>query len=85
MKLFFLFDAAASSYEIKSQLSQVGTWPGVSAMDLLERVSGEAPRYCAEVVVADDQAQTLRDRVHGMQMEYAGYVSNLREVSYRTV
>ncbi len=85
MKLFFLFDAAASSYEIKSQLASVTTWPGVRALHLLEKVSGDAPRYCAEVEVAEDQAQGLRDRVRGLQTQYAGYVSNLRELSYRSI
>ena len=83
MKLLFYFDASASSYEIKGELSMVSSWPGIKGVQLLEKVSGDAPRFCAEVDVSDDQLQPLRDRVRGLQAQYAGFVFNMKEVAYR--
>lgn len=84
MKLFVQFDASVSSYEIKNELSMVSSWAGIKSVQLLEKVSGEAPRYCAEVDVADDQVQALRDRLRGLESQYSGYVFNMKEIAYRT-
>ena len=84
MKLLFQFDASASSYEIKSALSMMSSWTGVRSVQLLEKVSGDAPRYCVEVEVADDQVQGVRDRARGLQAQYSGNVYNAKELAYRT-
>lgn len=83
MKVFVQFDASASSYEIRNELSMVSSWGGIKDLKLLERVSGEAPRYCVEVEVADDQVQGFRDRLAGLTSQYAGYVYNVKEFAYR--
>jgi len=85
MKLFFMFDSSASSYEIKNELSMVSSWPGIRSVQLLEKVSGEASRYCAEIDVADDQAELVRDRARGIEAQYAGYVYGFKELAYRSV
>jgi hypothetical protein len=85
MKVLFQFDASASSYEIRGELAAVSSWSGVKKVELLEKVSGDVPRYCVEVEVADDQAQALRDRTHGMQSQYSGYVYSMKEIAYRSV
>jgi hypothetical protein len=84
MRLLFQFDASASSYEIRGELAAVSSWSGVKKVELLEKVSGDAPRYCVEVEVADDQAQAVRDRARGIQGQNSGYVYNMKEISYRS-
>lgn len=83
MKVFVQFDASVSSYEIRNELSMVSSWSGIRNVKLLEKVSGDAPRYCVEVEVADDQAQGFRDRLSGLKAQYSGYVYNVKELSYR--
>jgi hypothetical protein len=83
MKVFVQFDASVSSYEIKNELSMASSWSGVKSLQLLEKVSGEAPRYCVEVDVADDQLQAFRDRIGGLKSQYSGYVYNMKELAFR--
>ncbi len=83
MKVLFQFDASASGYEVRQQLSMVSSWTGVAAAELLEKVSGDAPQFCLEVDVADQHAEGFRERAKALQSQFSGYVYNLREVAYR--
>ena len=85
MKLFFMFDASVSGYEIKNEISFASGWPGMRSVQLLEKVSGDGSHFCAEIDVADDKAEEVRNRVRGLQSQYAGYVYGLKEISYRTI
>jgi len=83
MKVLFQFDASASGYEVRQQLSMISSWTGVAAAVLLERVSGDAPQFCLEVDVADQHAGDFQEKAKALQSQFSGYVYNLREVSYR--
>ncbi len=85
MKTMLMFDASASSYEIKSELYVLKNIEGVQSVEVLERIGGEAPRYCVEVVADDDKAELLAQRSQSLRAQYAGYISNAREISYKTV
>jgi hypothetical protein len=83
MKVLVQFDASVSSYEIRNELSSVSSWSGIGNVKLLERISGEVPRYCVEAEVADDQAQGFHDRLGALTSRYSGYVYNVKELAYR--
>lgn len=83
MKLLVQFDASASSYEIRTELSVATSWTGVASVELLEKVAGDIPRYCAVLDVADDRLEDIRSRVRGLASQYAGYAYNVKELAYR--
>jgi len=85
MKLFVQFDASASSYDIRNELSAAASWPGVAAIELLEKAAGDVPRWCAALEVADDRLDEVRSRARGLASQYAGYAFNVKELAYRRV
>ncbi len=84
MKVLVQFDASVSTYDIKQELTMFSSWPGVKSAALLEKVSGEAPRFCLEFEVADEQAEGFTQRSGALRSQYSAYVYNMREVAYRT-
>ena len=85
MKMYITFDAVIDSYEIKSNLYMVSGIEGVSSTQLYEKVSGDAPRYCIELDVADDQAASVGEKLSSVQAQYSGYISNTHRVAYKAV
>lgn len=83
MKLLVQFDASASSYDIRNELSAATSWPGVASIELLEKVAGDVPRWCAALEVADDRLEDVRSRVRSLASQYAGYAYNVKELAYR--
>jgi hypothetical protein len=85
MKMHLTFDATVSSYEVKSNLYMISGIDGVSSVQLYEKASGEAPRYCVEMEVADDRIENVEKKIASIQSEFAGYISNMKQVAYKPV
>ena len=85
MKIVVMFDAYASGYEIKSELYVLKNIAGVQSVDLLDRTDGEAPRYCLILDVDDEHAVTLAQRMQSLRSQYAGHISNARQITYKVV
>ncbi len=85
MKVFIQFDASVSAYEIKGELYTISSWTGVTNVTLLEKVHGEAPRFCLEIDVADQHVESFREQSKVFQAQYSSYVYNMKEIAYRAV
>ena len=85
MKVFAYFNAYASDYQIKGELSQLGSLPGVNSYELLGKVSGDAPNFCLVLDVADDQASAIEARMKQISANYSGEVSKTSITVYKVV
>jgi len=77
MKAFVEFDAYASDYEIKGELGGMRGIDGVASVTLMRKVSGEGPRFCIEIDVADDKVESVTEKLNRYQSQYAGQISNV--------
>jgi len=85
MKVLVQFDAFAGDYEIKGEMGSMSRIDGVTSLALLRKVSGDAPRFCIELDVAEDKVSTVTETLERYKNQYPGQVSNVSVLSYTTV
>lgn len=79
------FDSYASSFDIKGELYYLKSANGVQSVKLFQRVSGESRQYLVEIVVDDDSASEIEERLKSAGQQYAGNISNVEVSVYREV
>ena len=85
MKVFVQFDAYASDYEIKGELGGMRGIDGVVSVTLMRKVSGDGPRFCIDVEVADDKVDAVTEKLNRYQSQYAGQISNVAVKAFSPV
>ena len=85
MKLFSVFDTYASSYDVKDAIAELKNIKGVKSIEIMERVVGEAPRYCVAYDIDDDDSEGTIKRIRQATGQYSSYVSNSAWGAYKKI
>jgi hypothetical protein len=85
MKLFSVFDAYASSYEVRDAVAELKNVKGVKSAEVMERAAGEAPRYCVEYNIEDEGAEDTIARLRKAADQYSSYISNHSWGAYKKI
>jgi len=85
MKLFIVFDASASGYEVSGEAANLGSISGVKSVATLEAVAGEVPRYCIQLKIEDENAEATGAKVKEALSQYSSYMSNVAWGAYKKI
>jgi hypothetical protein len=85
MRVFIVFDAYADSYQVSGRIGELKSINGVKSVEALERVAGEAPRYCLAFDIDDDTAQETGARLKETLGQYSSYMSNVAWGAYKKI
>ena len=85
MKVFVVFDADASSYDISDGAAGLTSISGVNSVVAMEKVAGEVPRYCIEIEIADEDAEATGARLRDAFGMYSSYMSNMGWGVYKKI
>jgi hypothetical protein len=85
MKIFAVFNAYASSYEVSGEAVKLGDISGVNSVEVLEKVAGEVPRYCIALDVDDATAQETGDKLKAALGQYSSYMTNVAWGAYKKI
>ena len=85
MKVFIVFNANASSYEVSDGAARLVDISGVNSVETLEKVAGEVPRYCIALDIADATAEETGGRVKAALDPYRSYMSDMIWGAYKKI
>ena len=85
MKIFVVFDAYASSYDVSDAAAGLKSISGVNSVTTMEKVAGEVPRYCIEVDIEDENAEATGAKLREAFGEYSSYMTNVAWGAYKKV
>ena len=85
MKIFVVFDASASSYEVSGEASGLKGISGVNSVETMERAAGDVPRYCMAIDIDDATAEDTGAKLKAELAKYSEYMSNLAWGAYKKI
>ena len=85
MKVISVFDTYADSHQVKEAISGLKGIKGIKSIEVMERTSGEVPRYCIIYDIDDEDAEDTIQRVKWAGEQYSSYVSNNHSGAYKKI
>ncbi len=77
------FEANVDSYALTSNAGVVSSIEGVQSLEILERSSGQMPRYCLILEVEDERAEEIETRLRDLLGQYSGFLSQVSLALYK--
>ena len=71
------FEANIDSYTLTTNAGVVSSIEGVQSLEILERSSGQMPRYCLVLEVEDERAEEIETRLKDLLGQYSGFLSQV--------
>ena len=71
------FEANIDSYTLTTNAGVVSSIEGVQSLEILERSSGQMPRYCLILEVEDERAEEIETRLKDLLGQYSGFLSQV--------
>jgi hypothetical protein len=71
------FEANIDSYTLTSNAGVVSSIEGVRSLEILERSSGQMPRYCLLVDIDDEKAQEIEAKLKELLGQYSDFLNQV--------
>ena len=79
------FEANVDGYTLTSNAGVVSSIEGIKSVEILERFTGQTPRYCLLLEVEDDKAQHIETKLKNLLGQYSGFISQVSLGLYKKI
>ncbi len=79
------FEANVDGYTLTSNAAVVSSIEGIKSVEILERFTGQTPRYCLLLDVEDDKAQDIETKLQDLLGQYSGFLSQISLGVYKKI
>lgn len=79
------FEANVDGYTLTGNAGVVSSIEGIKSVEILERFTGQTPRYCLLLEVEDDKAQHIETKLKNLLGQYSGFLSQVSLGVYKKI